>query len=443
MKFRPIIGLEVHAQVKTESKMFCGCPANVFGRKPNSATCPVCLGLPGALPVPNRMAIRKVITLARALNCKITDFSQFERKNYFYPDLPKGFQISQYAEPIGRGGKFEGVAISRVHLEEDTGKLIHERSATLVDFNRSGIPLVEIVTEPEFSDPEGVTKFLKELRTTLVHFEISSADMERGSLRLEGNVSLQKEGTSTLPAYKVELKNINSFAFLEKALRVEIGRQTELLERGEKISQETRGYDQKRKITVPQRKKEESFDYRYFPEPDVPPLTSKTLAVKGTRTRTFTADAILVDSPQKFRERYLSLGLSRPYAEVFLADKKLAAIFDQVRKKIPVVEAAHVIVNKRFGDPKKLGSEGIVAAYQAERKREVVSGGELNSLAEKVVLDNPKAVSDYAGGKEIALQFLLGQLMRETGGRVKPKEGRGVLKETIRRHARAQVTSKN
>src|SRR3990170_2388058 len=208
ISYQPVIGLEVHTQVKTKSKMFCGCPADPFGREPNSSTCPVCLALPGALPVPNEVAIQKTVQLAQALGCQIADFSQFERKNYFYPDLPKGFQISQYARPVGEMGKFEGITVRRVHLEEDTGKLIHEKGESLVDFNRSGVPLIEIVTEPEFSDPQMVSDFLKNLRTVVTHHRISDADMEKGSMRLEANISLKEEGEKELPSYKVELKNI-------------------------------------------------------------------------------------------------------------------------------------------------------------------------------------------------------------------------------------------
>ncbi|GMR19194.1 MAG: Asp-tRNA(Asn)/Glu-tRNA(Gln) amidotransferase subunit GatB [Patescibacteria group bacterium] len=428
MRHTPVIGLEVHVQVKTRSKMFCGCPADVFGRKPNTATCPVCLGLPGAMPVPNAKAIEKTVLLAKSLGCKITRFSQFERKNYFYPDLPKGFQISQYAGPIGEGGQLKGISIRRVHLEEDTGRLVHESSATLVDFNRSGVPLIEIVSEPEFSDPAKVTEFLKELRTTIIYLGISDADMEKGSLRLEANVSLQEENNVKLPEYKVELKNINSFAFLEKAVRAEIARQTEVMKEGLSIPQETRGFDEKRGVTVLQRRKEEALDYRYLPEPDIPPITEKLFrGVRGKKTLS------------QVRKEYLSLGLSRQYAEVLIKRSDLAALFEGVRKKMPPKEAADVIVNKRFGSPRELGAEGIISAYQKQLGNEVISGEELSAIAEKVVLDNPAAVSDYAAGKENALQFLFGQLMRETQGKLAPKEGKDILKKKT--NARAKTTS--
>ncbi|HLD96623.1 MAG TPA: Asp-tRNA(Asn)/Glu-tRNA(Gln) amidotransferase subunit GatB [Patescibacteria group bacterium] len=420
IKYEPVIGLEVHTQVKTASKMFCGCPADSFGREPNSNTCPVCLALPGALPVPNEVAIQKTVQLAQALGCRLAEFSQFERKNYFYPDLPKGFQISQYAHPVGEMGKFEGVTVRRVHLEEDTGKLIHEGGESLVDFNRSGVPLIEIVTEPEFSDPVVVTKFLKELRKHLVFLEISTADMEKGSLRLEANISLRRIGENGLPPYKVELKNINSFAFLEKALGVEIKRQQELLEKGEEIAQETRGYNEKQGVTVSQRRKEEAFDYRYFPEPDLPPLT-KSVLVAGEKTGT----------PQEKRESYLALGVPSQYVEVLIQNRELSAIFEDLRVEIPAAELANILVNRRLGDPLELGKEKILSLYRQRRTKEVLSGGAMTDATEKVLLDNPAAVADYVQGKETALQFLLGQLMKESGGKIDPQEGRELLRKAI------------
>lgn len=430
MTFEPVIGLEIHTQVKTKSKMFCGCPTAVFGQEPNTAVCPVCLGLPGAMPVPNALAIEKTVTLAKALGCTLAQFSQFERKNYFYPDLPKGFQISQYSGPIGFRGKLEGINITRVHLEEDTGRLLHEGTETLVDFNRSGIPLIEIVTEPEFSDPKEVSRFLKELRTTLVHLEISSADMEKGSLRLEANISLRKVGDKGLPPYKVELKNINSFAFLEEALEVEIVRQQKLLEAGEKIPQETRGFDEKRRVTVSQRRKEEAFDYRYFPEPDLPPLTARLVVSRQA-----------IKTPEETRAAYRALGLSENYVDVLIQDRALAAIFEEIRKEIPVREAANILINRRFGDPKTIGAAGLKSKYAESKKKVLLTGEKIEVLADKILLDNPTAVSDYAEGKENALQFLLGQLMKESGGEIDPQEGRELLKKII--HARTSASAKN
>ncbi|MEK7512689.1 MAG: Asp-tRNA(Asn)/Glu-tRNA(Gln) amidotransferase subunit GatB, partial [Patescibacteria group bacterium] len=271
-KYLPTIGLEIHANVKTRTKMFCGCRNDLNERQPNANTCPVCLGHPGVLPTMNEEAIHQVVRFGLAIGGTVAAHSRFDRKSYFYPDLPKGYQISQYEEPLVSGGELRGVRVKRVHLEEDAGRLQHALDgSTLVDFNRAGVPLLELVTEPDIESAAQAVAFAKELQLILKYLGVSDADMEKGSLRLEANISLRKVGEKGLPPYKVELKNINSFAFLEKALRVEIKRQQELLESGGKVAQETRGYDEKRGVTVSQRKKEEAFDYRYFPEPDLPP----------------------------------------------------------------------------------------------------------------------------------------------------------------------------
>jgi len=427
LRYEPVIGLEVHVQVRTASKMFCGCPADTFGREPNSAVCPVCLGLPGAIPVPNQTAVEKTVLLAKALGCRIAEFSQFERKNYFYPDLPKGFQISQYQGPVGEGGSFQETAVRRVHLEEDTGKLTHEAGGSLIDFNRSGVPLIEIVTEPHFSDPARVRAFLKDLRDLVVHQQISDADMEKGSMRLEANISLREAGSASLPEFKVELKNINSFAFLEKALRAEAIRQEELLRAGKNVSQETRGYDDKKGVTFSQRRKEEAFDYRYFPEPDLPPLTGKSLKTDAE-----------VTTLEDEAARYAALGVRESYARILTRDRRLAEIFAELKDAMPAEEAANVIVNRRFGEPKEVGAKAIISAYKKEAGKVGLSGEELASIADKVVLDNPQAVGDYASGKARALQFLFGQLMRETKGRADPAEGQKILRKLL--DARAKTT---
>jgi len=429
MKLAPVIGLEIHTQLNTKSKLFCGCSAASFGKEPNTQVCPVCLGLPGIIPSPpNIEAIKKAVLVAKALNCRLASGCYFERKNYFYPDLPKGYQISQYQTAVGEKGKLstwdgQGEAgIRRVHLEEDAAKLIHEPGQTLIDFNRAGVPLLEVVTEPSFETPAQAETILKELRFLFREIEISDADMEKGSLRLEANVSLRKEGMKSLPDYRVELKNINSFNFLVRALEKEIERQRVLLQMGKKVVQETRGYSEERDETFSQRRKEEAFDYRYFPEPDLPPLSEVTKKfVKKTKIASYTVDGIIKDLHQ----------LSPQYVKVFRKDRDLAALYVEVREEVPVSDAANAIVNKRFGDPKKLGVKKLIELIKKSKKKVQIPEVKIARYIDKVILDNPKAKRDYKAGKETALHFLLGALMKETKGRIDPNKAKGLFKKRL------------
>jgi len=425
MKFVPVIGLEIHVQLNTKSKLFCSCSATSFGKRPNTQVCPVCLGLPGAIPAPpNKEAIKKAVLAALALNCKLAEECRFERKNYFYPDLPKGYQISQYQTAVGTEGKFEEVKIRRVHLEEDAAKLIHESGQTLIDFNRAGIPLLEIVTEPDLATSSQVKAVLKELRSLLRYLKVSDADMEKGSMRLEANVSLRKEGAG-LPPYKVELKNINSFNFLVRALEKEIARQQILLQMGRKIVQETRGYSEKTGETFSQRRKEEVADYRYFPEPDLPPLTARIL--------TYREKFILPEVQRQRLEKNYHLPLQ--YIETLMANPELADLFEETVKaaaEFTPKEIANVVVNRRFGDPKKLGVEGLARALKMSKKKVQLPEAEVARYIEKIILDNPKAVSDYKAGKEVAFHFLLGALVRVTRGKVAPAKAKDLLEKGLK-----------
>lgn len=275
--YKPVIGLEIHTELKTETKMFCGCFNNPEERNPNVNVCPICLAHPGTLPVINKKAVEFVLKLGMAIGARIPEHSKFDRKNYFYPDLPKGYQISQYDQPLVIGGELNGVKITRVHLEEDTGRLLHaeDGKSSLVDFNRAGVPLMELVTEPDIKTGEEAMKFAKELQLIMRYLGISDADMEKGQMRVEANISLAKDGERF--GTKVEIKNLNSFRAVGESIDFEIKRQAEVLDKGEKVHQETRGWNEFKGITVSQRSKEEAHDYRYFPEPDLPPLDLKKM----------------------------------------------------------------------------------------------------------------------------------------------------------------------
>jgi len=447
--YLPIIGLEIHVEQKTKSKMFCQCSADYFGKKANSHVCPVCLGMPGALPVPNKKAIENVILLGKALNGTVNTVSKFDRKHYFYPDLAKGYQISQYDEPIVSGGYLDiqekRFKITRVHLEEDTGKLIHEAKDTLIDFNRSGVPLIEIVTEPVFHNSEDVKVFLEELQVIIRYLGISDADMEKGSMRLEPNISLQKitnyklqiTKKIQLPNYKVEVKNINSFCFVKQAIEHEIKRQTELLKKGITSTQETRGFDDKKVITYSQRSKEDAQDYRYFPEPDIPPMYFEETYLNNIFKQ-------MPELPYQKAARYIDdFKIKEADAFIITRDCRVAGYYETVISKFKDSSFAKASADKQnleqilanFIINKKI-SANIPADEFIKRALELMTPKKtdeklLTRSIAKILEANKKVVDEFKKGKQNAIMFLVGQVMKEMKGQADAKTVIAKIKETI------------
>lgn len=432
MKYTPIIGLEVHIELSTESKMFCGCSADYFGKDPNTNTCPVCLGLPGALPFANREAINRTISLGHAFNCEISTISKFDRKHYFYPDLPKSYQISQYDMPFCKTGEFLGKKIRRIHLEEDTAKMQHAtvdgKRVSLVDYNRSSVPLVEMVTEPDFHSAEDVVAFLKEVQKVVRYLGISTADMEKGSMRLEANISLS-EDPNKLPDYKVELKNINSFRFMKKALEAEIERQTEALEKNETLIQETRGYNEIKDKTVSQRIKEEASDYRYFPEPDLPPIVLKEAEVNALKDN-------LPELPLIKKERFVAVyALSQEYADVLTTTLERSEYFEQAvfeggKHNIQAKDIARAMVNTKldemFPEP-----AGLITELTKALNKEFSSEEETETIIKQIIEENPDVVEKYRNGKVEVIGFLIGQAQRHLKGKGDPKKLQATLQKQL------------
>jgi aspartyl-tRNA(Asn)/glutamyl-tRNA(Gln) amidotransferase subunit B len=484
LDYEVIIGMEVHAHLLTASKMFCSCSADYFGSPPNSHVCPVCLGMPGTLPVINRRAVELTIMVGLALHCQIAEVSRFERKNYPYPDLMKGYQISQYDQPLCRNGWLEievdgqtkRVRIDRVHLEEDTARLVHMVDATgeaysLIDVNRSGVPLIEIVSEPDLRSPEEARAYLLKLRHILRWIGASRADMEAGDMRCEANVSVRPRGATELGA-KVELKNINSFRHVYDAIRYEVDRQVQALQAGERIVQETRGWREDLGRTVPQRTKEYAHDYRYFPEPDLPPLVVSRQWVEEIRAR-------MPELPDARRQRFQAqFGLTPYDARLLTESRAKADLFEIALARWPEGERpAHAkavanwlnselagLLNARgldweacplpaehLGQLVEMVETGVINTPTAKAVLEeafvtgkdpktiveerglaqISEAHQLAHLVEEVLAQNPKAVADYQAGKEGALQFLVGQVMRQTKGRANPQMVRHILQERL------------
>jgi aspartyl-tRNA(Asn)/glutamyl-tRNA(Gln) amidotransferase subunit B len=467
-----VIGLEVHAQLLTSSKMFCRCSAEYAGAQPNTHNCPVCMGFPGVLPVINAQAVDYTIMTALALNCTIPEFSKFDRKNYFYPDLPKGYQISQYDRPLSEHGyltiRVEGaerrIGITRVHLEEDTGRHLERAEAggrySLIDLNRAGVPLMEIVGEPDLRSPLEARLHMEKLHTILVYLGVSSGRMEEGALRCDANVSVRPRGESEY-GVKTEIKNMNSFRAVERAITYEAERQIRALQAGEPIHQETRGWVEERGVTVSQRSKEYAHDYRYFPEPDLPPLVISREWVERVRA----AMPELPDAKSaRFREQY---GLGATDAEALVSSRALADYFEATVASTTAGEptarahaAGNWIQNELKGllfaqgrdiatsplTPEALaglldavasgaisGKQGKAVLEQAvtsgeppaaiiarEGLSQLSDAGELERIVDDVLAANPRAVEDYRAGKANALAFLVGQVMKQTKGRARP-----------------------
>ncbi len=422
---RPVIGLEVHIELATKSKLFCSCPADHFAKEPNTQVCPVCLGLPGALPYANKEAIDSTIKFGLALGCSIAKESKFDRKHYFYPDLPKAYQISQYDLPLCKEGELMGIKIRRVHLEEDTGKLQHVEGKSLIDFNRSSVPLMELVTEPDFSDVDEVVKFLKEVQRIVRYLGISQADMEKGSMRLEANVSVRDQADMELPNYKVELKNINSFRFVKGAIEAEIKRQ---VQSPHERRQETRGYDEKLKKTFLQRVKEDANDYRYFPEPDIPPMHLAENDVERIRKT-------IPELPDAKRKRYKAeFSLPENYIEVLVEDKNRAEYFEQaIKEKVEGItpkDIAGLMVNQNLDKDYEEPALLVKKIYEL-LKKDYASDADTKEAAEIVIKDNLKAVKDFQGGNGNVIGFLIGQVQKELKGKGEPKLVQSLLRELL------------
>jgi aspartyl-tRNA(Asn)/glutamyl-tRNA(Gln) amidotransferase subunit B len=479
--YETVIGLECHVELSTRTKMFCGCSAE-FGAEPNTNVCPVCLGHPGTLPAPNERAIEYIVRIGLALDCEIAPHSLFHRKNYFYPDMPKDFQISQYDLPICVNGHLDvevdgetrRIGITRVHMEEDTGKTshmgatgrIHDADYALVDFNRAGVPLVEVVSEPDMRTPEEARAYLTELRTTLESLGVSDVRMEEGSLRCDANISVRQEGSSGFGT-KVEIKNMNSIRSLESALRHERERQIAALEKGESIVQETRHWNEDEGRTTSMRSKEEAFDYRYFPEPDIPPLDPPSDWVEEVRRS-------LPELPAARRRRYEELGLTSEQASMLAADRHLAglfeetsALFDAVPPKVVanwIVQNLVAVMNDRgiaarelvltpvrFAELIRMVDDNTISitagkqvleemvdsgasadeVVQAKGLRQISDRSALESWADEVIAENPGPVAQFREGKGNVIGFLVGQVMKKSGGSANPKLVGEVLRERL------------
>lgn len=478
MEYEPVIGLEVHAELQTKSKMFCSCAVvDSVSAPPNTAVCPVCTGMPGTLPVVNRMAVEYGMRVALALDCTVNPVSIFARKNYFYPDLPKGYQISQYEQPLAEHGKLvintskgeKTTRVRRVHLEEDTGKLTHINGGSLIDLNRAGVPLLEIVSEPDMRSVEEARAYAEALREILRYLEVNSGDMEKGVIRFEANISVRPKGTDVLNT-RVEIKNLNSFRALERATAFEIERQSKLLAEGGEVEQETLGWNETKETTYSQRSKEDAHDYRYFPEPDLPPLVVDESWLERVR-------AGLPELPRAKNQRFIEqYSLTEYDAGVLTSEKVIAEYFEQVVNQKSSIVNPKAVANWMTGDLFSLMNQADITVADLKVRPEalaelvgLVAAGEINPSTGKAVLaemfqsgksaaeivearglkqvsdesfisglvkqaldENPQAVASFRAGKETIANWLFGQVMRKAAGKANPQVVRAELERQLR-----------
>jgi aspartyl-tRNA(Asn)/glutamyl-tRNA(Gln) amidotransferase subunit B len=484
-QYKMTIGLEIHAELKTQSKMFCGCINSGEEKLPNIYICPVCMGHPGTLPVINKEAVKKVLLVGTALDSQIADFTEFDRKNYFYPDIPKGYQISQYKNPLVSGGSLVGVEITRIHLEEDTARSTHPEGKSgmtsygagdthsLVDYNRAGVPLMELVTEPVIHSSDEATKFAKELQLLLQYLGVSDANMEKGEMRVEVNISVSK---TDMFGTKVEVKNINSFRAVGKAIDFEFDRQVALLENGNRVVQETRGWDENKEITFSQRLKESAHDYRYFEDPDLPKLMISEIPEFAPEE----LRKLLVELPGDKRKRLMdNFGLKLEDTEIYVGNREIGEFFesaanDLFAQGVEVIKtASNYITSDIIGLSKflkkdftlgKITKDNFVKLINMINKKDLSSRGakdilkimfeaggdpevianekglvqksnaeEIKLIAEKILNENQKVVEEYKNGKESLLQFFMGQGMKETKGSVNPEMLKKIILELLKK----------
>ncbi len=467
MEYTITIGLEIHAELRTRTKMFCASKNDPEEKRPNIHICPVCMGYPGTLPVINKEAVRHVLRVGKALGSTLADFTEFDRKNYFYPDIPKGYQISQYKYPLVSGGSLSGVEITRVHLEEDTARSLHEKGDySLVDFNRAGVPLMELVTEPVIHSAEEAVHFARELQLLLRYLGASEANMEKGEMRVEANISVSKtEKFGT----KVEVKNLNSFRAVSGAIAYEVARHVEILEEGGSVAQETRGWNENKQETFSQRKKENAHDYRYFPDPDLPKLKLS----EAPELLNITLPELPCQKRERFDREY---GVKEEDREMYIADTRMGEFFENTAKSVGDVKLATLISNyitsdfaglmknneemdpfahispETFAELIKMASEGKISSRGAKDILAVMffdggspltiaeergllqksDEGELKAIAEKIIAENAQAVAEYKAGKEVSIQYLVGQGMKATKGSGNPEVLKKLLTDLLK-----------